>query len=975
MEDSIRPTARWANRMLRPLTSIYHRLEKHHEIVTSVLISKTKERSEAAAATETEQRTRLAIEKKSAEHRCAYEDDEEPNDPAWIPGKIMDRSRRRIRHSYSSRGQRGQGLGQVQGQKMRRRSRLLIQSPEAPKTLPGAIEIATPLITGKIRGGPGFDALAEGSPSLRMQLFQNHMSDSSTVDNDNATACPGEARGKTRRTNNSSFRPYQGSWKEVLDQSGDPGLVDIAHLLDRILLKFLGATRVATEHGSGGQRGARSLLSMAVRRLPEFIADEQREQDELDECDVDMCDAYFTELEAAYAPGGNGWQPLREAVRAQGIYFVSCMIQNRWITSLAACRLLEECLSQQELDAFESLEAKVLSSVETYHYPVAFEPPKPSGPRDDPIRLLAKYYLRHPTRQSYVFRQLTMLLTRGTLPPEWMVTTVWKKCVDKAIKSVSMEDRDYAAARQLIMAVILSAAGVYSTPGSNMSSSQANQQQAVHAVRSRETRQAPGSLNDRSSCPIPIQDALSNLVSSLLTALCGMCIARSQAANADEKSAALKTREIISDLAFTVQRSIGDEMAAIEPVQSTLHPLRRGYVLLADCTLYCGRSVAPEIVYHAESVSRRNIESFFRASATRHDVVKELAKLASQVFQFHHAERLQDQGAIRIPREILSRVSQLAQLTSTPGVALLLGKVAAEAAMELAEKSADPDDHSWAVEIQETVASFQSESAQQSPSSNQLYTSLYRWEDSIGEWVARTPGVKARANSVAAARPQVRGRGRPRVVPCSTSSSSSSSSCSEESISSVTSSAPSVSRKRPSASQNSSPRPFKKTYLTRSVEEIERRDNDSVSEPDRSPSQPPSGSGAMHVPVAARTRTGLRDVPQRTSVDRRDTAPRAGNPSVGRASTFEVVIVNKSPNPSQAAATSSAHHLGSSPRNYNRNRPGRPKGRRARHSMIHPRKSPRLQRRQSAPVQITRQKTIIIPCSQDDDSDDELSFL
>ncbi|RDW86346.1 uncharacterized protein DSM5745_02988 [Aspergillus mulundensis] len=1074
MED-IRPTAKWANRMLRPLTSIYHRLEKHHEIVTSVLISKAKERTDAVP--DVEQRTRLPTKTQGTERGCSYpDDDEEPNDPAWIPGKPMDK--RRIRHNYSSRG-RGAAAGP------RRRSRLLIRSPEVPKTLPGAIEIATPLITGKLRGSP----LVEASPSLRMQLFQNHLAD-------NGVGSSAEHR-KTGRTNHSAFRPYQGSWKEVLDQSGDPGLVDIAHLLDRIFLKFLGNTRVAPQV-DGAQRGARSLLSMAVRRLPEFIANEQRIQDELDEdCDVDMCDAYFTELEASYAPGELGWQPLREAVRAQGIYLVSGMIENRWITSIAACRLLEECLKHQELDAFEALETKLLASIDTYHHPSAFDPPRPPGQRDS-IRLLGLYYLRHPTRHVYVFQQLTRLLTRGAIPPEWMVTTLWKKCVDKAIKSVSTEDRGYAAARQLIEAVILSSAGIYSATGSREAKGDHNQ--ALRPVRPRETRTA-GTTGVSSSCPIPIQDALSNLISSLFTALCGMCIARSQVPDSVENSAGLKTREMVSDLAFTVQRAIGNEPVAVDLEQPTFHPLRRSYALLADCTLHCGKSVTPDIIYHSEYVSRRNIESFFKALAPRQEVVKELARLVSQVF--HLSGHTQEQGPARTPREIRAKVSQLAQLTSATGVALLLGKVATETAMELAERSLDPDDHTWAVEIQETVASSQEgEASQQSPSSSQLYASLYRWEDSIGEWVARTPAARSRAVTTAVpARAQVRKRGRPRVIACSTDSSSASSICSEEnvssvtssapspqpqvpaatkprvrrrgrprlvarsasssrassmsseesvssddyeestfalaakpqmrrrgrprrtapltngsrassvfseksvssnttsssekpvsvpvvepqvrrrgrprlsarstnisaaesspekSISSVTSSSPSVSRKRPSANQGSSPRPFKKTYNTRSVERVVGEDGDSANRLDSSSYQ--ASSVTTHVPVAARTRTGLRGALQKNSVGQGNSMARnvPAGPVPG-CPALEVVVVNKSPSSDHIAT--SRNHI-------------RPMKRRARYSTIIPRKSPRLfRRRQSAPARFTRTSLrTTIPCSEDD-SDDELSFL
>ncbi|KAL2835542.1 hypothetical protein BJY01DRAFT_223520 [Aspergillus pseudoustus] len=915
MED-IRPTAKWANRMLRPLTSIYHRLEKHHEIVTSVLISKAKEKQKSSTAPAAG-RTRSSTNG-VRDRGCSYSDDEEPNDPAWIPGQL---DKRRIRHSYSSRG-RGDGV--------RRRSRLLIRSPEIPKTLPGAIEIATPLITGKLRG-----PLTEVSPSLRVQLFQSQLSIA-----DNGGSSEHRKRG---RANNSSFPPYQGSWKEVLHRSGDPRLVDIAHLLDRIFLKFLKTTRTGPGEGA---RGARSLLSMAVRRLPEFIAEEQRIQDETEEgCEVDMCDAYFTELEASYAPSGHGWQPLREAVRAQGIYLVSCMIQNQRITSAAALRLLEECLSQEEFDAFESLMTICLENIDTYHYPTAFDHPRQSSQREDAISILGKYYLKSPKRRAYVLEALSTLLVRGAIPPEWMVTTHWKRCVDSAIKSVSTEDCNYMSARRLIESVILSSAGIYSTANSN---APRHCHQIPLTVRTRDTRassQIPGLKKDQNACPIPIQDALSNLVASLITALCGMCIARSQAADAQERLAGLKTREIINSLAYMVQRTVGD---GPQPDGPAFHLLRRGYVLLADCTIQCGQRVTVPTIYHSDSVSKQNIEAFFRILAFRQDVVKELAGLVSQVF--HHSEHAHGQGPLRAPREIRARVSHLPQLASASGVALLLGRVVAEVAMDLAEKSLDPDDHAWAVEMQEMAFLSQQDEGSQdsSPSTIQPYSSLYRWEDSIGEWVARTPEGKPRTVTANVALKQQSARRGPSrfTIPCSTDSSSASSICSEKSTSTVTSSAPSIPKKRSSASQGRSPRPLKKTYHTRSVEQIGDKSSDWVNIPDRSQCKP--FVEATEVPVAARTRT-------RPSQGEN---ARAGNTPVGSVSKIEVVIVNKG--------------MPAAPLRYH---PEPSRRRSARHSSILPQKSYRIaRRRQSAPVPVTHGR-ITIPCSEDDNSDDELSFF
>ncbi|KAI9929088.1 hypothetical protein ASPWEDRAFT_362245 [Aspergillus wentii DTO 134E9] len=783
MED-IRPTAKWANRMLRPLASIYRRLEKHQETLSIVTNSKPKEKLEGCDAETT--RVSTASE---AEESFSFSDGE-PDDPAWVPGKTV---KRRIRHKYSSRAEVSKGT--------RKRSRLSLRSPELQKTLPGAIEIATPLITGKTRG------LFERT-SARKQLFKNDLSSTSN-------AGPSDGR-RPGRPNNTSYPAYRGSWKEALDLSGDTRFADIAHVLDRIFIRFLNSTRVP-DGKTPKVRGARSLLSMATRCLPEFIAEEQREQDESEEvADVDMCDAYFTELETHYAPHGNGWQPLREAVRAQGIHLVSEMLVEKWVSQLAGCRLLYELLSQGEHGAFESILSRFLSTINTYDYPTSFDPPRPAS-YQDPVQLLNHYYLRFPLRRSFVFDELAKLLLRKAFAPEWMVTNMWKHYVDGAINSLSADDDESAAATRLIEAVILSAGNI--SPSMDASANLVSRG-GVRPARGRDTRTAamsiPGLPQDQSPCPIPIQDALSNLTLSLITALGGMHISRSQTAAAEERIASMKVRNIVSYLAFTVQREIDIRAPSCKANVPTYQSLRHGSVLLSNYLLQCNEEGLAQTVGQSDSIST-NVESFFESLSDRADVIKELAVLAQQVFRC--CERGQKRDQTYTSLQVRNKVSQLAQLSIAGGLGMFLGKVATETAMGFAETTADPDDHVWAVEIQERVVSSQREQESEGPAVHEQHHSdgpsgLYRWEDSIGEWVQRTPGSKAKATGFEIGSRQLGSRPSiPSTIACSTNSSPSTSAPSEDSASSIASSPPTVPIKRTLPDRRSAPRSSKRLRL------------------------------------------------------------------------------------------------------------------------------------------------------------------
>ena len=763
MED-IRPTAKWANRMLRPLTAVYHRLEKHQEILSFVDTGmRRKERRQSASCDAMDgPKAQLPI----------FNTECDSDDPAWIPGRAVEKKkkqqqqqqkRRRIRHKYSVRELRGVGR--------RCCRRVTMRSPEAQRNLPGAVEIATPLLAGKSFPQP----TGTVSPPL--------VASSSGYDNGNAAR---KTTGWMSR-GPSSFPSYRGSWKEALDMSGDTGFMDIARLLDRILIKFLINTTICNNDSAAARRGARSLLSMAVRRLPEFIADEQEAQDEEDD-DEDMCDAYFAELEALYAPGGEGWKPLREAVRSQGLYLVSEMLCRGWVTNRVTRWLLEACLRHGHVDAFELLLSKYLATIHTCS---ALED------SDDMVRLLRIYYFSSTLRgnQRFVYDQLAKLLMRQAISPELMVTRSWKPCVDDAVQSLATEDRDTSAGC-FIEAVILSASGVYTTDTS------------AHGISNNSLRLSPPpprrkcsswKKDEAPSCPDPaIQECLNNLTLSLIAALSSMHVVRSHVPGT---AGTTKVRELIRYLALAVQRDIENRSMPVRHHVPTFHSLQRGYVLLADCLLQsvetnkCPLSKGGA-TRRSDLTSMRNLESFCLALASHRETIKELTSLVLEVISCY--ERASKYTGSHVFEEVRIRVSRLIRLSDTRGLSTLLGKVAVETAMTLAEVTLDPDDNAWAAELQERFASQQQQQQQSYPegrtgadkqslrfagASGRGGCGLYRWEEGIMEWVERTPMSKMKMREV-----QVPPRS---CSPCIASSSCGSEEDSDDE-SSVVSSAPST---------------------------------------------------------------------------------------------------------------------------------------------------------------------------------------
>lgn len=918
--DDIQPTARWANRMLRPLTSIYRRLEKHHETLAVIAAeSRTQDRNEAPNTY-----APMASEVVTAPDSYSGSDADE-DDPVWIPGKKPEK--RRVRHKYSRQGE---------GQAGRKRTRVSIHSPDAPRTLPGAIELATPLINGK-----------------RWELPSSARSQYSVE----------QAKLRHRQEQLQVFRDkyplHKSPWQELLDQTGDSGFASIAHNLDRVFTNFLRNTRIPKRDSgclSGKpDRGARSLLSMVVRRLPEFIASEQEAQDELDENDdEDMCNAYFTELESFYAPHGKGWRPLREAVRAQGIFLVSTMIRRKWVTDPIACTLIENCRLDESDDACESLLATFLSSCTGYPYPQALKPTAGSSLPGDPIRLLRRYACSS-FHRSYVFDELAKLLSRGVLPPEWMATKLWTSWMTRATISFSKGDVACSAAARLIEAVLVSASDIR-TIDEPPKPKKRGRPPKRGATAGRPTRASSTALAIIKSepprpCPLLVEDALSNHVTSLMAALCGMHISRSREVSEEENVDGAEAEHIIRNLSFALERALAAKPPSHVTNLTSNHLLRRGCILLSDCLLQCNDAVLTGDTRYVMAATP-TLEKLCETLTPRLDLVKELALFLRQAFRCFGSST--DFERLYTSREVRRMVSMLVHLADAPGLSRFLGRVGVETAMQFAEGTGEPDDHLWAVEIQETVIALQNGQRLSFESSDgpdgQGQPRGYRWEESIGEWVARTPAVKASAAPIiwTKTRASIASDDSP-CIPCSTDTSSPETDRFQDAASSLTSSPPSGGTKRAFECIDSSPlHPAKRRQSTRVVviENNERRRCASR------PASARSGSPAL-VPNPPERRV-LRELPNRSRPARATSARNRA------ASKIEVVVIHKketrrSEEPVQSPTEPAEKQIH---REVERRRPSRP----------------RLSSLPSSPVRAVFERRSVVPCSQDD-SDDELSFM
>jgi hypothetical protein len=776
--DDIHMTAKWANRMLRPLTSLYHRLGKHSESITA---QEEEINKIVAAATNTEYTKRDASG--DAEHDSEYGD----QDPSWIP---RNPESKRIKHKYVARGERLRFQPRV-------RVRSVLQSPEATKTLPGAIEIATPLITGKSTNV--FSTNIKEPDASRQQ-------DERTLGKVTQSLLPqGIAEKIIRRPR--KYRPSHPDpqWRRELNATNVIKYFDIAVSLDGLFRKFLEKTRSTDSGSKNSTSGTRSLLMTIIRRLPEFIAEEQRLQDELDNNDeIDMADAYFTELESAYGTEGKGWQPLREAVRSQGIFLICDMVQKNWINQLTTTNLLYHCINAKENDAVERILSVLLSKVDRYNFPCGFNPWRPDTPGRDPIRLLQRYW-QVSGNNSYVFKEIELLLLRNILPPEWLVTITLKDCVIAACTSQSKWDKEYAAAVKLMKTILVTAADAHR----GRKVIKKPQIKKRTKTKKRQTQdsshsQTSGPDADQSRCPVHLQDATSNLISSLNAALCCMYGVRMGQPDDPDYVSGERIVKTYTDLALTIQQSLpprGFEVEDDEASRASL--LRKGYTLLAHYVLRSQQdllSLDDTDVETLDVVLSQECEPFFGFVEQNADILKNLAAMVCQIVRL--SDRGDEHAQCRQARRLCKHLLKFERF-GLENLTLFLGKIAIEVALDFAQYSQDAEDHTFAADIQEAVTNIRRRIKSKSncaPTPGKSSMQSFRWEEGIGEWIAKTPLDRTKAAMPRLlSQPVVEiDRVEPpsSVQPSSVSASSRSSSIDSESSKSSISSPSSVSLKR-----------------------------------------------------------------------------------------------------------------------------------------------------------------------------------
>lgn len=602
------------------------------------------------------------------------------------PNKQWLKPRKRVRLTYSQR----------------RPPRPENEQPAAPKT-PGAASYLRPNEKSRVPG-----ELVAATPLLRRA--RGHVVPSPILTKNQRPTQEPQESGDGYRTDT---RPKRGLARQKdLDQrlarfrtqaSNRHGDLEAIYKSLDALLK---ATRSDT---SSRRRGARSLLDVCLRKVPQYIEEleawermEAAENGTVSTLDNDDASAYIYNYLEAFAPSQTlGWRHLRAVVRADGLQAVRQGIAEGLFGDDFVELLVDLCVQNQALPEAEELIATLIDR--QYSQPNTRDS---SFAEEASLRCLTvlRSFASKYGRTSFLLRQYSFLLFSGNLPQEWLATRdfehIWAsaaRCLSKA------EAADDAVAFMR-----------YSVP-------------LLCLQRQPLTSGLETARSDKNALPN------TQTLTSALTMLATM----SWLGEIELYSASVSEAEItkICFIGNRLRYILSSCMADVES-STTRHNLGRDLVRMA---LFLSSSAARSdsdirfrLKTSIEQAWRQNTDRNATRNGRARHRLSDIASLVSSV------ARSCGRGMSLASHNCLDTIFvQLECLALDPKV---LASMKAVAAFSLAQQTNNVKDFMYA----ERLASSQSSSATAAGGgggdarSRSLFTG-YRWEETIGEWVTVSP--------------------------------------------------------------------------------------------------------------------------------------------------------------------------------------------------------------------------------------------
>ena len=490
--------------------------------------------------------------------------------------------------------------------------------------------------------------------------------------------------------------------------------------------------------------GAPSLLSICFRKLPAYMAEEQAyvESEDLDSLE-DVPSSIYSDLEFLTSANSGGWKPLREIVRAHGIFILCTAVEDGSLISSVARGLVILCLQNSAHFEAESLVKSMIKIVKTVPLPMnnhdrLFSPGTSSA-------LQALWDISSRTGQHHLlFWSLASLLDSGVLPVQWISTQDMIDVWNRALRSIARNEVSALGAMALIR-----------TTMRRLSCNANLDVQSLFQERSDSWRQSHGRVvvcseqlrtsSGDDSKPSAAANIMINVLTVISSAIYSRTLPGHEISMDDDQSQRLLRSLAIDSLqmVYMIERTDNTFPVSFVPaVGSHLPPL---------ALLLCSRS---------ERLEALRLSSLEKLCSTLLPPQKDQDSNAFSGLLCSIADccsHMTGLPSFIILQRLIARLDSSIFRTSIPSQKWIT-QIALTTAFDFAEATSKQDHLDWALRIEEALGKPITDSTERTSEETEAAHQIelgqkttFRWEDSISEWVACTPAVaitKARVSKV-----------------------------------------------------------------------------------------------------------------------------------------------------------------------------------------------------------------------------------
>ncbi|KAL8741529.1 MAG: hypothetical protein Q9190_005872 [Brigantiaea leucoxantha] len=505
-------------------------------------------------------------------------------------------------------------------------------------------------------------------------------------------------------------------------------------------------------------KGARTLFSTCLRKVPTYISEEERWCKADDpEADVDISSEVYDYLESFSTAPQAGWKPLRQVVRAQGVGLITGAIKESLVTLPLLRQLVAICVESLAWDEAQEIIESATALI---------EPNQKQEKCAETAFLILKImdeFVIASGRMGFRYEQTALMLESGKLPLDWIARHDMVDCWNKTVQSVTRgDDHSKEAARLLQLVVAMSYASTL------------NSAKNAHKLRlesfglsfadddhGSDSPAIPSSMKNGSNA-LPKgnlqheeNSKASTTVTCLLTVLCAVELLQSTPSTFGLACLQAPKLAILQNIAVDTRRCLEVDRL----LSGTCPSLRRHrmlHPLLADALVQATTSqVKPDFAretlpFFEEMKDLGDVTVLSDSGASFLCAVAECCARASSNETFDHMQKL-----VKSIRNVSSR------LEPRPTNEHLCNQICLASAFEYAETTKRPKHLHWALDVEQTITGAKGDSIRRSSPCKTPIRSLtqaktgYRWEAGICEWVAKTPDVGL---------PHVKGHGLKREV-------------------------------------------------------------------------------------------------------------------------------------------------------------------------------------------------------------------